>query len=442
MEPTIIGIIGCGSISGAYLSGAARSPLVRVKSVADIRADAADAQAREHGVQAVPIDTLLADPDIEIVVNLTVPAAHAPVSLRIIEAGKHVYLEKPLATRFAEAKPVMQAAAAKGLRVGCAPDTFLGAGASGLPLRDRRWLDRRPGRRRRIGAVARHGTLAPESGVLLPAWRRTDPRYGPVLRDAACQSARAGLARGGTGLDREQDAPDHQRAAGRTDHHCRSAHHGQRRAVVRQWRQCVAEPLMGCMEAQAIAARDLWQRRQHAGAGSELLRRRAADHPARWRLDAAGHLRSSVRRAQPGDANRRAGCRLPHHRPARHGGCDPRRPPASRQRHARPACAGGAGRVRAFIARRPSHRHRDAVRSAGEAAASAAARRCLHDQDDARTGDLPGAVRRRCRAVRQSARHRRLGGGAWLQGGADSRRGTRGCSISIAPRTAMRIATR
>ena len=77
MEPTIIGIIGCGSISGAYLTGAARSPLVRVKSVADIRADAAVARAREHGVQAAPIDTLLADPDIEIVVNLTVPAAHA-----------------------------------------------------------------------------------------------------------------------------------------------------------------------------------------------------------------------------------------------------------------------------------------------------------------------------------------------------------------------------
>jgi len=128
MEPTIIGIIGCGSISGAYLSGAARSPLLRVKSVADIRPDAADAQALEHGVQAVPIDALLADPDIEIVVNLTVPAAHAPVSLQIIEAGKHVYLEKPLATRFTEAKPVTQAAAAKGLRVGCAPDTFLGAG--------------------------------------------------------------------------------------------------------------------------------------------------------------------------------------------------------------------------------------------------------------------------------------------------------------------------
>ncbi len=145
MEPTIIGVIGCGSISDAYLGGAARSRLVRVKSVADIRTEAAKAKANEHAVEAAPIDTLLADPDIEIVVNLTVPAAHAPVSLQIIEAGKHVYLEKPLATRFAAAEPVMLAAAAKGLRVGCAPDTFLGgahqacryaidAGLIGIPV--------------------------------------------------------------------------------------------------------------------------------------------------------------------------------------------------------------------------------------------------------------------------------------------------------------------
>jgi predicted dehydrogenase len=127
MRPTIIGIIGCGNISDAYLRGAARSLLVRVKSVADIRDDAAEAKAREHNVAAVKVDALLSDPDIEIVVNLTVPAAHAPVSHDIIEAGKHVYLEKPLATRFADAKPVMEAAAARGLRVGCAPDTFLGA---------------------------------------------------------------------------------------------------------------------------------------------------------------------------------------------------------------------------------------------------------------------------------------------------------------------------
>lgn len=128
MEATTIGIIGCGNISAAYLGGAARSRLVRVKSVADIRAEAAMTKAAEYSVQAMSVDTLLADPEIEIVVNLTVPAAHAPVSLQAIEAGKHVYLEKPLATRFAEAKPIMLAAASKSRRIGCAPDTFLGAG--------------------------------------------------------------------------------------------------------------------------------------------------------------------------------------------------------------------------------------------------------------------------------------------------------------------------
>src|SRR5262245_61518077 len=106
MDPLIIGVIGCGSISDAYLRGAARSRLVRVKSVADINSEAAAAKAREHGVEAVAVDALLADTDIEIVVNLTVPAAHAPVSARIIGAGKHVYLEKPLAARFEDALPV------------------------------------------------------------------------------------------------------------------------------------------------------------------------------------------------------------------------------------------------------------------------------------------------------------------------------------------------
>jgi predicted dehydrogenase len=123
-----IGIIGCGNISHSYLKGAARSELVRVKSVADLQGEAAEKKATEYGVQAVTVDRLLADPDIQIVINLTVPLAHAPVSLQVVEAGKHVYSEKPLVTRLEEAEELMLAAAAKGVRVGCAPDTFLGAG--------------------------------------------------------------------------------------------------------------------------------------------------------------------------------------------------------------------------------------------------------------------------------------------------------------------------
>jgi predicted dehydrogenase len=78
-------------------------------------------------VTAVPVEALLADDEIEIVVNLTVPVAHGPLSQQIIGAGKHVDSEKPLAVRFAEGQALMQAAVGRGLRVGCAPDTFLGA---------------------------------------------------------------------------------------------------------------------------------------------------------------------------------------------------------------------------------------------------------------------------------------------------------------------------
>ena len=127
MEPAIIGIIGCGNISDAYLRGAARTELIRVKSCADLSAEAAEAKARAYAIEAVAVDALLADPEIEIVINLTVPLAHGPVSRQIIAAGKHVYSEKPLAARFGEGQALMLAAAASGLRVGCAPDTFLGA---------------------------------------------------------------------------------------------------------------------------------------------------------------------------------------------------------------------------------------------------------------------------------------------------------------------------
>jgi len=127
MEPAIVGIIGCGNISDAYFKGAARSKLIRVKACADLRAEAAEAQALTYGVAALPVDDLLADPEIEIVINLTVPLAHGAVSRQIITADKHVYSEKPLAARFSEAQALMLAAGGRGVRVGCAPDTFLGA---------------------------------------------------------------------------------------------------------------------------------------------------------------------------------------------------------------------------------------------------------------------------------------------------------------------------
>ncbi|MBB5754287.1 Gfo/Idh/MocA family protein [Prosthecomicrobium pneumaticum] len=126
MKRVGIGIIGCGNISGAYLKAMRNLPIVEVRGLADMNPAAAEARAAEFGLSAVPVDTLLADPAVEILVNLTIPKAHVAVGLRALEAGKHVYTEKPLGIAFAEGERLMAAAAARGLRVGAAPDTFLG----------------------------------------------------------------------------------------------------------------------------------------------------------------------------------------------------------------------------------------------------------------------------------------------------------------------------
>jgi predicted dehydrogenase len=126
MKPVGIGIIGCGVISGAYLKAAKDFPILDVRGLADAVPKAAKARAAEFGLKAVSVDDLLADPKIEIVLNLTVPKAHVEVGLKALEAGKHVYSEKPLGVRFRDGKRLVARAMKKGLRVGSAPDTFLG----------------------------------------------------------------------------------------------------------------------------------------------------------------------------------------------------------------------------------------------------------------------------------------------------------------------------
>ncbi|WP_181704270.1 Gfo/Idh/MocA family protein [Chthonobacter albigriseus] len=123
-----IGIVGCGNISDIYLTNLPRFRGTAVTAVADLKPEAARAQGEKHGVRAVPVDDIFKRDDVDLILNLTVPAAHAEVSLRAIEAGKHVYGEKPLATSLADGRAIVAAAAAKGLRVGSAPDTILGAG--------------------------------------------------------------------------------------------------------------------------------------------------------------------------------------------------------------------------------------------------------------------------------------------------------------------------
>jgi len=126
MDPVSIGLIGCGNISAAYLRAAPLFPELRITALADLDASRATARAEEFGLHATTVDALLADPAIEIVLNLTVPAAHVPVGLDAIRHGKHVHSEKPLGSSTAEARRLLDAADAAGLRVGSAPDTFLG----------------------------------------------------------------------------------------------------------------------------------------------------------------------------------------------------------------------------------------------------------------------------------------------------------------------------
>ena len=122
-----VGIIGCGNISWAYLKLSKLFKDIEVKAVADINMDAAKARAAEFGVRAHTVKELLKQDDIDIVVNLTVPATHYKVSKQILDAGKHVYSEKPLTLSYKDALALQKYAAKKKLRVCSAPDTFLGS---------------------------------------------------------------------------------------------------------------------------------------------------------------------------------------------------------------------------------------------------------------------------------------------------------------------------
>ncbi|WP_194245493.1 Gfo/Idh/MocA family protein [Tabrizicola fusiformis] len=126
MAKTGIGIIGCGNISTAYLRLAPLFKGVEVRAVADMNLAAAQARGAEFGVRAQSVEDLLANPEVEVVINLTIPGAHFAVTRAILEAGKHAYSEKPLVLTLDEGLELRDLAAARGLSVGCAPDTFLG----------------------------------------------------------------------------------------------------------------------------------------------------------------------------------------------------------------------------------------------------------------------------------------------------------------------------
>ena len=129
IRPVKFGVIGCGNISNAYFSATKKFPILQVAACADIDLARAQAKAEEHGVaKACLPEALLADPEIEVVINLTIPVAHFAVCKAALEAGKHVHVEKPLSITREQGKELVELARAKGLRLGCAPDTFWAAG--------------------------------------------------------------------------------------------------------------------------------------------------------------------------------------------------------------------------------------------------------------------------------------------------------------------------
>lgn len=127
-SPSRIGIIGCGNIAKAYFRSCALFPNLQLVACADIDIERARAAAREYGIpEALSVDDLLTHPDISIAINLTIPRAHAAIDCQALRAGKHVFSEKPFALNLAEGQEIVATAREAGRRIGCAPDTVLGA---------------------------------------------------------------------------------------------------------------------------------------------------------------------------------------------------------------------------------------------------------------------------------------------------------------------------
>ncbi len=122
-----IGVIGCGNISMTYLRNAALFRGIELRACADLVPDTARQRAEEYAIRAESVESLLAAADVDLILNLTVPNAHYGITMAALAAGKHVFTEKPLAATAAEGRALVAEARQRGLALGSAPDTFLGA---------------------------------------------------------------------------------------------------------------------------------------------------------------------------------------------------------------------------------------------------------------------------------------------------------------------------
>jgi predicted dehydrogenase len=128
MEPLGVGLLGCGDVSDVYFRNCARYAPVKIVACASLHPEKARAKASQYSIpRACTIDELIAAPEIDAILNLTSPQAHATLSRAALENGKHVYTEKPLALTLEDGAGLVEEAGRRGLRVGSAPETFLGA---------------------------------------------------------------------------------------------------------------------------------------------------------------------------------------------------------------------------------------------------------------------------------------------------------------------------
>ena len=125
--PMRVGVVGCGIIAARYVKDSVAFERWQPVACADLDQELTESFAAEHGLRPSSVDALIADPEVELVLNLTPPKAHAPLVRAALAAGKHVYTEKPLAATSAEGRELVADAERRGLRLGCAPDTFLGS---------------------------------------------------------------------------------------------------------------------------------------------------------------------------------------------------------------------------------------------------------------------------------------------------------------------------
>ena len=270
-----VAVIGAGNISKQYLDNLTVFPDLKVHVIADLFEDAAAARAKEYGIaECGGVDAALNHPDVEIIVNLTIPAAHVEVATAAVNAGKHVWTEKPFSLDRESGLGLLKTADAAGLRLGCAPDTFLGAG-----LQTARRLIERGDIGTPLTAMTTFQTPGPESWHPNPAFLfqyGAGPLFdmGPYYLTALVQTFGSVRQRGRRRVQ-GQGGPRHRlRAQGRRGIHRRGPHPRVRHGPVRV-RRVLAQRLQLRVPAAADGLRgDHRDRGHHLAAGSELLRRR------------------------------------------------------------------------------------------------------------------------------------------------------------------------